>query len=72
MISLAIVGFLEFLVILLLVLLVFLLPVAAVVDIVRHRFDGNMQLIWVLVVLLLSFVGAFLYFLVGRKQKLID
>lgn len=62
----------ELLVILFLGIFIFLLPVIALIDIVRSRFEGNMQLIWVLIVLLLNFVGAVLYFILGRKQKVTD
>ena len=39
------------------------------VDILRNEFTGNNKLIWVLVVLFGSVVGAILYFLIGSKQK---
>lgn len=41
----------------------------ALVDILRNEFTGNNKLIWVLVVLFGSVVGAILYFLIGSKQK---
>ena len=41
----------------------------ALVDILRNEFTGNNKLIWVLVVLFGSAVGAILYFLIGSKQK---
>lgn len=69
---LGIFGSAELLVILFLGIFIFLLPVIALIDIVRSRFEGNMQLIWVLIVLLLNFVGAVLYFILGRKQKVTD
>lgn len=67
-----IIGSSGVLIILFFVLFIFLLPIVALVDIVRSRFEGNMQLIWVLIVLLLNFMGALLYFFIGRKQKVND
>ena len=39
------------------------------VDILRNEFTGNNKLIWVLVVLFGSVVGAILYFLIGSKRN---
>ncbi len=44
--------------------------VIALVDILRNEFIGNNKIVWVLVVLLGNFLGAILYFLIGRNQKL--
>ncbi len=41
----------------------------ALVDILRNEFTGNNKLIWVLVVLFGSAVGAILYFLIGSKRN---
>ena len=58
--------------ILVLVILVFalLLPLLALVDILKSKFEGNNKLIWVLVVILLPILGTILYFLIGRNQKI--
>ncbi|MFB9053941.1 PLD nuclease N-terminal domain-containing protein [Formosa undariae] len=42
----------------------------ALIDIVRNEFSGNNKIVWILVVLFANFFGAFLYFSIGRKQKL--
>ncbi|MGE4568772.1 MAG: PLDc N-terminal domain-containing protein [Bacteroidales bacterium] len=47
-----------------------LLPIAAIIDIVRSNFEGNNKLIWVIVVIAFNFLGALLYFLIGRNQKI--
>lgn len=59
-------------VILFIILFVILLPVIAVIDIVRSKFEGNLQLIWVLIVVFFSFIGSILYFFIGRDQKIND
>lgn len=67
---LGIIGAQELVFILLFGLLIFLLPVIAIIDIVRSKFEGNMQLIWVLIVLFSNIIGAILYFIIGRNQKM--
>jgi membrane protein DedA with SNARE-associated domain len=44
--------------------------IIALIDIVRNEFSGNNKIVWLLVVLLGNFLGAILYFIIGRKQKL--
>lgn len=46
------------------------LTIIALVDILKNEFSGNNKIVWILVVLLLNFFGAILYFLLGRQQKL--
>lgn len=51
------------------VLLPTLFWVVMLVDVVRRRFaDPTTKLIWVLVVIFTHFVGALVYYVVGRKQ----
>lgn len=58
-------------ILLILVLLLLLVtPIIALVDILKSNFGGNDKLIWVIIVLAGSFVGALLYYLIGRKQKI--
>jgi len=48
----------------------FLLWLIALVDILRNNFRGrNEKLIWVLVILFVPFIGAILYFAIGRKNR---
>lgn len=45
--------------------------VIALVDILRSEFRGqNDKAVWVLVVALTGIIGAIIYFIVGKKQKL--
>lgn len=58
------------LIILLFILALAVLPtVLALIDIQKSKFLGNTKLIWLLVVIFLSFFGAILYFLIGKEQK---
>lgn len=60
----------EWLIIGFVLLLVFLVPLVALIDILRSNFKGQHdKLIWVIIVLLMSFVGSILYFVIGRKQR---
>ena len=58
-------------IILILVMLILLVtPIIALIDILKSEFSGNNKIVWTLVVLLGSFVGAALYYFIGRKQKI--
>lgn len=52
----------------------FILPIilwiVALIDIVKSNFDGNNKLTWVIIVVFLPVLGALLYLLVGRNQKI--
>lgn len=67
---LRIIGPQELLLVLLVGLCLFLLPLFAIVDIVRSKFEGNMQLIWVIIVVFFNVFGTILYFIIGRNQKI--
>lgn len=69
---LGIIGGTELSILLFVVLFVILLPVIAIIDIVRSKFEGNLQLIWVVIVVFFSLIGAILYFFIGRDQKIND
>jgi len=56
--------------IILLLLLVVLIPLIALISVLVNKFDGNDKLIWVLLILFLPFLGAFLYFIIGRKKRI--
>ena len=63
-------GGLEWLIILGVISIVFILPIWALIDIIRSQFnDPNNKIIWVLVVLLLPFLGSILYLAIGKGQK---
>lgn len=55
---------------LILVILFLLIPLIALVDVLRNEFTGSNKLIWVLLIIFLPFLGAFLYLLIGSKQKI--
>jgi len=66
---LGIIGPSELIIILSVGLFVFLIPLLALVDIVRSKFEGNMQLVWVIIVVFFNVIGSILYFIIGRNQK---
>jgi hypothetical protein len=67
---LGVIGPQELIIILIVSLGFFLLPLLAIVDIIRSKFEGNMQLIWILIVLFFNIIGSILYFIIGRNQKI--
>lgn len=42
----------------------------ALIDCLTSRLEAINKLIWVILILLLPFIGAILYLLIGRKQKI--
>jgi hypothetical protein len=59
---------------LLIILLFFLVPgilwIIALIDVLKSEFrDSINKLIWVLVIIFFPIVGAIIYFVVGRSQK---
>ncbi len=44
--------------------------IIALVDILKSKFNGNDKIVWVLVVLFFNLIGAILYFIIGRNQKI--
>ena len=57
---------------LIMVVLAMLLPVLALIDILKSRFEGNNKLIWVIIVLCLNFLGFILCIAIGRKQRVVN
>jgi hypothetical protein len=49
---------------------VFVLWLWAMIDILKNEFTRSNKLIWLLVVMLLPFIGMVLYWLIGREQKI--
>lgn len=45
------------------------LIVVALVDLARRRETNGPKWVWVLVILLINFIGPIVYFLVGRKES---
>ncbi|RLD70511.1 MAG: hypothetical protein DRJ29_13665 [Bacteroidetes bacterium] len=54
---------------LLVILFIFLLPLLALISALMSDFPGNEKILWVLIILLLPFLGSVLYFLIGRNQR---
>lgn len=44
--------------------------IVALIDIMRSNFEGNKRIFWLLFVVFFSFIGAIVYFITGRKQKI--
>lgn len=67
-----IIGGTELIIVLIFALFVLLLPLVALVDILKSKFEDDTKIIWVIVVIFLSTIGAILYFLIGKNQKIKD
>lgn len=67
---LGMIGVWQIIVLLVVVLLGILPTILALIDILKSEFKGNNKIVWVLVVLLANFLGAILYLLIGREQKI--
>lgn len=46
-----------------------ILTIIALIDILKSEFEGNNKIVWVLVVLFFNWIGAILYFAIGKEQK---
>lgn len=44
-----------------------LLPVIAIIDLIRKPFGTEKKLFWVIVILLIPYVGSLFYMIAGRK-----
>ena len=63
-------GGLEFLIVSVIPLLLLGIYIYILIDILKSEFDGANKLIWLIVVFVLPFAGAILYYFIGRKQKI--
>ena len=52
------------------ILFIFLLPLLALISALMSDFPGNEKILWVVIILLLPFLGSVLYFLIGRNQRI--
>lgn len=66
----AFIGTQEIIIILIISMVFMIIPIAALIDVLTHQFEGNNKLIWVLVILLLPFLGSLIYLIVGSSQKI--
>jgi hypothetical protein len=63
-------GAFEWLIIVGVISIVFILPIWALIDIIRSQFnEPNNKITWVIVVILLPFLGSILYLTIGKGQK---
>ena len=62
-------GIGEILVLLIILVLPIVLWLIALIDILKSNFIGNNKLIWIVVVILLPILGAILYLIIGKSQK---
>jgi len=69
MITLGVFSGAEVILMLLILLVTLVIPIIALVDILKSKFEGNNKIVWVLVVLFLGLLGVILYYFIGRKQR---
>lgn len=55
---------------LLVILFIFLLPLLALISVLMNEFHGNDKILWVLIIILLPFLGSVLYFAIGRDRRI--
>jgi len=63
-------GLFEFLMILF--LLGFIPFIIAFIDILKNEFEGYNKLIWLLAVLFAPLIGSVAYFMIGKKQRILN
>ncbi|WP_190300312.1 PLD nuclease N-terminal domain-containing protein [Rufibacter hautae] len=64
-------GFPEFIILLILVGIPGILWIWALIDLLTGRFANSIEkLIWLVAVIFIPFLGALLYILIGRRQKI--
>ena len=49
-------------------ILIFVLDIVAIVDCIQSSMEGTKKLLWVLLVLMLPFLGMLLYFLLAKRS----
>jgi hypothetical protein len=49
----------------------FILFLFVLIDIIRHEFTGYNKIIWIVILLCLPVLGAILYLVFGRSQRII-
>ncbi|MBL8012514.1 MAG: PLDc N-terminal domain-containing protein [Candidatus Omnitrophica bacterium] len=48
-------------------LIIFVFDIIAIMDVIKSSYDGTKKALWIILILLLPFLGMILYFLLGRK-----
>jgi hypothetical protein len=59
-----------FFLLLIVLAIAFLFPIIALIDILKSEFKQNDKLVWTMVVIFLSAIGAVLYYAIGRPQRI--
>ncbi|PUE63793.1 PLDc N-terminal domain-containing protein [Arcobacter caeni] len=52
------------------VVFIFILYIYILIDILKHEFTGYNKIIWILVLVFFPVLGAILYLLLGRSQRI--
>lgn len=52
-------------------LLGFIPFIIAFIDILKNDFEGSNKLIWLLAVILAPVIGSIVYFMIGKKQRIV-
>ncbi len=52
------------------VIFCFILYVYILIDILKHEFTGYNKIIWILVLIFFPILGALLYLIIGRTQRI--
>jgi len=45
-------------------------PIIALIDILRNEYTNSNKIVWLIVVLMIPFIGSFLYYFIGTKHKI--
>jgi hypothetical protein len=53
------------------ILFVILLPLMALISVLMNDFPGNEKIMWVVIIILLPFLGSILYFVIGRDKRIV-
>ena len=51
-------------------IILIIIPVIALIDIFKNKFENKDKLIWFLVTIIIPVFGAISYFIIGRKQRI--
>lgn len=52
------------------ILFTFILYIYILIDILKHEFTGYNKIIWILVLIFFPILGALLYLIIGRAQRI--
>ena len=52
-------------------LLGFIPFIIAFIDILKNEFEGSNKLIWLLAVIFVPVIGSIVYFMIGKKQRIL-